>query len=228
MSTRHKYQFVTHNVLVYNNCQDCLISPCFQIPQPHQWGSRPPSWWTRACGIPNLPTKSSCQQKIPKIKKKVPPTCNLAYLTVWWRRMDREGVKDALALKNVHERQNCADGKRTLLSLRNLYLKLVKIVNNCSNIYLDPEEEWCKTSDMTKGCHPHLDLIQECPLSESHPQILSGLRGEDILGNNKRVLPECLGSPSKHLRTEGPSTNNKNTLYKHSEESSVSETSKSY
>ena len=55
------------------------------------------------------------------------------------------------------------------------------------------------------------------PLSTSHPQILSG-----ILGNKK-----C-------LRTEGPSTYNENNfnsnfkIYMHSEESSVSKTSKSY
>jgi hypothetical protein len=71
-------------------------------------------------------------------------------------------------------------------------------------------------------------VLQEHPLSESHPQILPGLRGEGIMVKNKRVLPECLGSPSKRLRREGPSTNNKNTVNKHSEESSVSETSKLY
>ena len=175
-----------------------------------------------------LPTKSSSQQKIPKMKKKVPPNYNLAYLTSWWRQMDREGVKDALALKTECERQNCADGIRTFLSLRKPVLETYEIVKTGSNIYLDQEEEWSKTSDVTKGRHPQPDVIQEHPLSESNPQLLSGMRGEFILGNTKRFLPECLGISSKSLRTEGPSTNNKNTLNKHSEESSVSKTSKLY
>ena len=73
---------------------------------------------------------------------------------------------------------------------------------------------------MTKGRHPQPDVLRERPLSESHPRLLS--------------VPDFYGSPSKRLRTEGPSTyngNNSNSkfkMYMHSEESSVSKTSKSY
>ena len=106
-------------------------------------------------------------------------------------------------------------------------------VKTGSDISLDRKEERCNTDDVTKGRHPHPGVLRERPLSGSHPQILFGLRGEGILGN-KRVLPEFFGSPSTRLRTEGPSTNNKNTfnfnsnIYIHREESSVSKTSEPY
>ena len=46
--------------------------------------------------------------------------------------------------------------------------------------------------DVTKGRHHHPDVPRERHLSESHPQILSGLRGKGVMGN-KRYLPELFG-----------------------------------
>ena len=67
-----------------------------------------------------------------------------------------------------------------------------------SDISLDRKEEGCNIGDVTKGRHPHSDVPSELPLSESHPKILSGLRGEGILGN-KRVLPEFLIAQASDL-----------------------------
>ena len=120
--------------------------------------------------------------------------------------MDREGVKDALALKTECERIKCAAGMKTFLSRRKPVLKMDENVKTGSKIYLDQIVECCENADVTKGRHP---------LSESHPRIMSG----------KRVLPEFFGSPSKRLRTAGPSINDSR-LFKHSDEQSVSETSK--
>ena len=108
--------------------------------------------------------------------------------------MDREGVKDALALKTECERQNCAEGRRTFLSLRKSELDTDANVKTGSDISLDHEEEFCNNGDVTKGRHPHPDVLHERPLSEPHPRILS--------------VPDFYGSPSKRLRTEGPSTYN--------------------
>ena len=134
--------------------------------------------------------------------------------------MDREGVKDALALKTECERQKCAAGMRTFLSLRKSVPETDVNVKTGSIINLDQEVECCEIADVTKGRHLHPDVLQERhPLSESHPRIMSG----------KRVLPELFGSPCKRLRTEDPSTNNLNTLLNfHSDEPRVSKTSKSY
>ena len=130
--------------------------------------------------------------------------------------MDREGVKDALALKTECERQKCAAGMRTFLSLRKSVPETDVNVKTGSIIYLDQEVECCEIADVTKGHHLHPDILQERhPLSESHQRIMSG----------KRVLPEFFGSPSKCLRIAGPSINDSR-LFKHSDEQSVSETSK--
>ena len=132
--------------------------------------------------------------------------------------MDREGVKDALTLKEECERRNCAEGMRTFLSVRKSELDTDANGKTGSDISLDQEEEFCNNGDMTKGRHPQPDVLRERPLSESHPRILS--------------VPDFYNSPSKRLRTEGPSTYNENIstfkIYMHSEESSVSKTSKSY
>ena len=130
--------------------------------------------------------------------------------------MDREGVKDALALKTECERIKCAAGMKTFLRRRKPVLETDENVKTGSKIYLDQIVECCENADVTKGRHHHPDVLKERhPLSESHPRIMSG----------KRVLPEFFSSPSKRLRTEGPSINDSR-LFKHSDEQSVSETSK--
>ena len=107
--------------------------------------------------------------------------------------MDREGVKDALALITERERRNCADGMRTFLSLRKNEFDSDFNVKTGSDISLDRKETGCIIGDLTKGRHPHPDVPRERHLSESHPQILSGLRGKGVMGN-KRYLPELFGS----------------------------------
>ena len=72
--------------------------------------------------------------------------------------MDREGVKDALALKTERERQNCADGMRIFLSMRKPELDTEVDVKTGSDISLDRKEERCNTDDVTKGRHPHPDV----------------------------------------------------------------------
>ena len=74
--------------------------------------------------------------------------------------MDTEGVKDSLALKTERERQNCADGMRTFLSLRKSELETDANVKTGSDISLDKEEEFCNIGDVTKGRHPHPDVLQ--------------------------------------------------------------------
>ena len=68
--------------------------------------------------------------------------------------MDREGVKDALALKTEREWQNFADGMRTFLSLRKPELDTDANVKTGSDISLDHEEEFCNNGDVTKGRSP--------------------------------------------------------------------------
>ena len=101
-------------------------------------------------------------------------------------------------------------------SRRKPVLKMDENVKTGSKIYLDQRVECCENADVTKGRHHHPDVLKERhPLSESHPRIMSG----------KRVLPEFFSSPSKRLRTEGPSIYDLR-LFKHSDEQSISETSK--
>ena len=68
--------------------------------------------------------------------------------------MDREGVKDAQALKEECERRNCAEGMRTFLSVRKSELDTDANGKTGSDISLDQEEEFCNNGDMTKGRHP--------------------------------------------------------------------------
>ena len=135
----------------------------------------------------------------PKVRKSKPMKqthqFNLAYFSLWWKRMEREGERDQADSLIEKERM------RNSLNMKNFLARNKSLNNNthtnslnlAKNVKSDDE-----CLDVVHARPPY--VLKECHPSKSSPNILSGLEvGEGVRGS-KRILSDRLDSPSKRLR----------------------------
>ena len=118
-------------------------------------------------------------QRKPAKKSKPGTVMNLAWLSYWWKRMEREAAKE----QDDFERKK--DGNR----LREQFARVSGI-----NHTFEPESESVifKSDDVVIGRHPEIDET-----NERHPATVCD-RGQGYhLRGNKRYLPGETASPSK-------------------------------
>ena len=160
--------------------QSSLLAHCVVVPSPE--ASKP---------------RTNARKSRTLKPKKPDEQFNLAYFTLWWKRMEREGervhadtLKENERIKNLNRMQSFLRRQNSFNSNNNTKNSL----NLAKNVKFDNDE----CSDVIHARPPY--VLNECQPNMSSPNLLSGLEAGEGVRGPKRFLSDRLDSPSKRQR----------------------------